>query len=888
MIRSLFLLIALLFVTDVPLAHADGYITQIAQCRSGQTRGGDYDATTGYYGWTCGNYNWSAEVGGVDSNGVSKYGSPTTVGGNSWIMTCLGDGKGDKGTLYEQAACVYAGEKIRMYSMADIQLAVENAKPHGGKTFLPAGLYHDSYCGKQPNGTANGCPVLKSEPSMQVRKFTVWGGRELIGEGPDLSGPLDNGRQGTVLISDHNQDDETDGFPDDWPAGASDFKLIACGSFGNTCSYLGGHWAWHLGRSYTVVPCAWPSGATGCDTDTATQIATYDRMSFTMIARGEEATSILADPTAVGPDSTGSGSVCINNAIATSGVCSGNVKVQCTNDTETRTGDSTGGCPGALGQCIGYADAIEQVLETNSKHFLYAGYRTKEKTKYAGKTTGSTQSTSLGTGTSKVYYTTINTVGATCSSTGRLVETGSLSSANLQAGGPTDFPIYAQSAQHDTFWVLDPEQTSNYDGGISDLTVMPAQWSGRAAVTGNASTACSTAETDNNCDELEKVNLSGDFGGTWKNIASWFGGGGNAATYAFSEADGNPTNLNGRVTESFFAVGRGLLTDGSGWEFDHNTIISWDGGSTSLLKLNFSPNARTHHITVVNSNANALFTSQSAGMHEVSDFTIIGSEFPQGLVSTRGGSNFRATNFRGWGNVGPIVEIAPESTRDVYNVVVRDMFFENHRIASASHTGAIEFTDFAGAFSSPTFGGFIDVSNVSVEYMGGQNSTLDQVCGIFFDGGLGTDAAAASGSGRTIDDVRNVLSLKNIDVSVVTGSTPVEATSMFCFGDGSNALVTAAASTTPWGSVRGPLPSWQGLTLNAVPFPDNPYRSISAAAAGDCGVNVPFGTVVLVHDLASTACGETAGLLNSTASDGSNAVGYCGCKATGAWGAPIP
>ena len=57
-------------------------------CRSGTVKGGGLDAATGLYAWTCGNYNWSAEVGGIDANGVSDYDTPTTVGGNGWRQTC--------------------------------------------------------------------------------------------------------------------------------------------------------------------------------------------------------------------------------------------------------------------------------------------------------------------------------------------------------------------------------------------------------------------------------------------------------------------------------------------------------------------------------------------------------------------------------------------------------------------------------------------------------------------------------------------------------------------------------------------------------------------------------------------------------------------------------
>ncbi len=65
----------------------------MAACRTGLVRGGEYEATTNSYGWTCANYPWSAERGGIAS-GVASYLAPTTSGGNAYWLTGTGVGTG--------------------------------------------------------------------------------------------------------------------------------------------------------------------------------------------------------------------------------------------------------------------------------------------------------------------------------------------------------------------------------------------------------------------------------------------------------------------------------------------------------------------------------------------------------------------------------------------------------------------------------------------------------------------------------------------------------------------------------------------------------------------------------------------------------------------------
>ena len=85
------------------LSGADAFGAEsFAACATGTVKGFGFDATTLEYETTCGNYNWSAESGGVDGSGVGSYATPTTPGGNSEYLTCLapGVGQSDAGVVF--------------------------------------------------------------------------------------------------------------------------------------------------------------------------------------------------------------------------------------------------------------------------------------------------------------------------------------------------------------------------------------------------------------------------------------------------------------------------------------------------------------------------------------------------------------------------------------------------------------------------------------------------------------------------------------------------------------------------------------------------------------------------------------------------------------------
>lgn len=892
-------------------------LTPFDLCRTGAIPGGNYNSETELYDWTCGNYNWSSRLGGIDSDGVSQYGKPTTEGGNSWIMECTADGVGNAAgrpssqqpTSYEQGVCLHAGERIKMYSMADIALAIDNVKPQGGKVYLPEGLYHDAYCGRQPDGTPNGCPITKHDPTKQLRKWTVWGGRSLLGEAPDRDGPYEGKRTGTVLLADHGNDPaKGSNFKGNWGDGSTAFENITGGA-GN---YTGGHWAWFFGMKPEFQLCFWPAGGHGCVTTGNSAFNVYESVAvFPIGGRGDTSGVILENIDT--PNTTASTPIraCIDNQLSTSGVCSGNMDVRCTDDSDVRTSELAGGCPGTLGTCIGYADAIERVLSTEDVgegklSTLVAEIATNQKNRYAGVASANgEQDLEVGAGvTTKAFYAEIAQVSATTcdSGNGRYVEFGQTGNNVFQKAALTDFPSYDITNQPGSFVVHKRRDLDNSVGKVADLTVMPANWSGRTSAN-NVDAECGVggAATGNEsggiaCDSVEKVNFSGGYGGAWENVVSWYGGGG--AGNQFSEQDGDPSGQGGVVRNSLFAQGEGLLSDESGWYWEDNVVQDWAAAGSCIFKVGFGSTFGHTRTRILNSYAGDVYCFQRAAGGYLRDLQFVGTEAVGSLFNFEGGRNVVVDGVTGWGNVGRVVDfqVIPRSgsdgpfDEDMWNIRVANLTLEAHALSqTTAMQGLIVFSDGNGASPAGGYHGWLDIENFSVESAGQAGSAVvDQYCGVFFGGLTGDDSDAQNGSGRVVDDMRNHLRINKMDVAYwdIDGDS---AAFPFCFGN------TTAADQNPedanvitdiWDpSIAGPFPSWTSYRVQNVPVIDQPYTSMTSEEAGDCGDLLP-GVRVLVHDSdVRGACedSDADGLMDPEAADNSGLLSICECTAAGTW-----
>ena len=297
-------------------------------CADGTLKGAGYDSDNDCYAEVCLNYNWSAEIGGGT---YPLYDQPTTVGGNSWTMTCTGDGTAEPGGAVidgnpvEELICLTAGEEIKMYAMADAMLGQSRACD-GGTAYLPSGAYQNAGCGQQADGTNNACPVLPTFPYHSQRRIQAMRGVKWIGSGAQWVDPASNGRDSTkaIWVDDHDKDGSS-------PGGTHDLDRNDDG---------GQFWGW----SHTSGP--W-KGENWCYTNDDTEPITCGlipddvngskgKVGFgTYATRGVMLGTLDADI----------GYVCVENDITKTGTCSNNRRIRCDTNTPTpRTNGQSAAC----------------------------------------------------------------------------------------------------------------------------------------------------------------------------------------------------------------------------------------------------------------------------------------------------------------------------------------------------------------------------------------------------------------------------------------------------------------------------------------------------------------------------------------------------------------
>lgn len=111
---------------------------RFAACDKG-IPGGDFDPSSGLYGWTCGNYNFG-------------------TAGAAYQIACSGDGTASGYTGPGATACLRSGETFNIGALHTIGAAVDRTRS-GGTVYLPNGIYVDTGCGTLADGTTRAeCP----------------------------------------------------------------------------------------------------------------------------------------------------------------------------------------------------------------------------------------------------------------------------------------------------------------------------------------------------------------------------------------------------------------------------------------------------------------------------------------------------------------------------------------------------------------------------------------------------------------------------------------------------------------------------------------------------------------------------------------------------------
>jgi hypothetical protein len=777
--------------------------------------------------------------------------------------------------------CMSDDETIKMYSGADLLLAIDHTEP-GGSIYLPEGIYHDGYCGAQQDGTENNCVLARSPNNTQFARKVSWhNGKKVKGEGAIQNWLAGEARTtGTWWITDLGNDDVANGTDDLAGDGLSDTLLS---------TWEGAHWAMRMGTSdgdAEVTLCVRDATDPDCQPRSATSQWSYG------FSHWGDLSTIIEDATFSA--SQASSRLCIDNTISTTGTCSGDRRIQCTTNTGNRLTDSTGSCQfdfdgdgvfgetdEDLGTCEGFVDAIETDLAAGED--LYSWFKTNTQEVYSSDLTADLSTRGL------YSLTSIESVeGSTCATTGKYVEFSRAEDAANDTLWPFAFLTFDISAQgNDNIWVTNSERAFNNGGEWTGMNLMPAHYIG-STVCGNGAgdvTGYSAGTNEIECDEIELVALGAGTGGRFHHN-SIYNAGGDAGSWFFATIDGNSAALHTEVDHNYMKNGFGLGTDSSAWWWHDNVWEDWETDSGGIIAANFHHGGLMENEIFRRITGSHLMQCQGGYGGVYRDWIIEKSDFGVGGIRTNGCINATFDGFRWFGlTSGNVVAVDSETTADqAWGNKFLNFTVQGWAGANSKPLGAITFTDYNSSSWEGAIGTHI-FENWRVQTIS-DNSAGGNTCLVFLDAGSGADGDAANGSGRSVDEDRKNLHLRNLDLETMGAAGTHHA---ICAGDdGTNIQEADDAGMLTWKGLTGEMPVWQNLSVDQVPIPDNPWKSISAAQAGDCGGFIDGIVVRVYDDTAVGACTDAGadGILDGGGS--SSSVCVCdpaGDSADGAWAA---
>lgn len=861
---------------------------QFDLCRSGMVKGGGYDAVTDTYAWTCGNYPWSAEKGGRDANNVGAFDTPTTVGGNAYDVTCTGFAVPD-------TACRYSGQTLRVNFMADAMLAQDMTAPNG-EVYFPANTYVHRGCGEQANGTNNACPVLRA-PNDTYQNFGVsFGVRGItwVGEGMDADGLVIGGVSGTAFLNDTG-----DAFD-----GLDPSEVLSSVVLSNRPLLLG--------LDADVNRC-FPHASGGCIADPALAAQRWrPDMSSTI------AVYLLPYADATSNNTT----LCFDNreTAGVFGVCSGDHRISCDDDTDCSAY--------SMGSCIGAVDAAAARFAAGKSTLICYG-----------KSPNRIESAYNQIPVAEIA--TIRSVpGAACGS-GNLGKTVELegwpwSSADFELA-----KIYEQKC-----FMVDEDQAAL--GGIRGVTFAPANNSTYGVLAASAPDADAVSDgtivtivdgttAANSCDDVDGV-LTG--GGTYRQTCKAVAGDWNPAACHTTDVllpgcpdtesplsigagigglieysgtwhasnrdqpdtdatvgnamDGFPHQQDVVVRDFVFGLNEGHLTDIGPVHFERvrffrNHAI---GSNESMHKPAFGTRAMMDKtIFEQNTGYGRLVGLNNAGRGLVIRNTISNGNEASSLIEARYLYDVLIDGWWSDGDHARFAIVAPGKYTDDYSGVeaftIANVYAENLKMAAsdgnvwgsgagrASGTelgkAAIMFTDYRSA----SFQGRIrDVRLENIHIR-----PAAEACGVAFEE---PDVPASS----VIDDIRMEVSIRGL---YVDGSVAGASTKPLCrFSRASFAVADVDSDLGVFADRYRA--RWEDVSGNTGAFADHPYKQMAATSRTDltCGVDVPVGTVIAIHDDA-TASGTCADAGADDDLDGGGTYpSLCKCSATAVGGGACP
>ena len=840
--RVLALLAALLLVSVTAVADVDKYgggggggtsggnASAREACSDGTVLGFGLNAVTGLYQETCGNYKWSAVFGGVDGNGVGDYATATTTGGNGEKVTCsaAATGESDRHGAVTPTACKAAGTVVMFNAMADLMLAQDHTVP-GGIVYLPEfidGLpaaYHFAGCGQQLDGsTANNCPVLKAPNNRhEQRSAQAIKGIHIVGGGTDwgrMQRASTEPHVGTYVLNDGGCDVSASCVPTNGQDRNGDAVTV----------YLNN------------IESGLREGATPCVPHTdGTCIAQTSQVAVRASKYGSTTTVLTA--------TTNEANICLDNRLATTGVCEEKPTIRCTSDPNC---DFTGGGGLDYGTCLGWASKLEDALTDGEIEAALVYVRNPL-------CDGLDEDSCAGV--AGAYSTPVMIREP------RLTNCDGTNGRNFAFGpvlaGDRVWPLEMSSVPVGTEVVLiDETMIGPRGGGWENLSIMHNDYL--------TSSACAVG-TEAACDRgtLAKLRLG------------WWQGYRNVSFHECSREVNSCVDGGGwpAVLEDFlfnrFHVG---VWSDVAYPYYRNGVI-WNSSTASSGINVFSGRAFLDNIefTSVQCGSGCVSTGRSRSV-VMDRFRFHNVRGPLGMLRISRSGLVSASGWTFDGVEGSAVTIDPTDAEEHSVVTLTDF--------KAIGQGAIEDSASSGK-AMVVFTPFTDATPGTYRKVVIDDFYLqtheDEACLFFFDV-----------NEQTLEDSFNRVVLKNSNVDGLGGAN-VE---VVCASDfTANGGLDDRADSNTFGGIFAAdrYPVMVNLSTNGVSRPDWPYSTITAAANQtdryDCDL-LPQGSVVAIHDATAVgACAEVdgpgagagQGILDGAGTNGTMAV--CVCDGAGTW-----
>jgi hypothetical protein len=845
-------------------------------CRSGNTKGGGYDTTTGRYAWTCGNYNWGQVQGFNDA---------------SYYVDCTGDGT-------PHTSCLRDGEKRLINSLYRAGLAPYYTKD-GGTVFFPKfsgkehGIYVFTGCGPSSDSTENACPN-PYDPEIEAlthrsyaHKVSVirFGQRGVtaVAEGlpevvdgksatPELKGVWfvnDVGNDGADGPASAARDGVDDQFVPEWVFGVgyanatgsqycidSGDGTFACDltpSFDNTAAWA---YLWtteHFSDYGTNGKLVANIDLNNHSSDEAS--GCFQNGIGVCSADNREPCNSTSDCAA---------GTCTINETTTSATCELDRSVRCWNLT-AGANRSDGGCESDdesvdLGTCQPFVDALQADIETSGKDYhLLAVYGACDGTPDDAVDATLCEASDYVTPITIRSFDQALTTACGAIEAAEEINFGTTSLHPNATAGEDENSFFAQryviagsngDGRQERFF---PIEWSKYDlngAGMDGFGFMPADWYGRSTCESGDDT--DSADDQPACDTAALMNHMVGWGGAIRNFI------------ALNASGINKGNVDGAIGAMFplFADGtiqygrRNTYTDPNhGWTYDNVTFLENYSAATGFNF--FGPLVRVINSKFIgNYAAPLIFGGNAAGIY---------------------GVQFRDVEFTGNSSAGNSPVLLAGGS---------DYEFSGLRVLTDRDEGFFRFTPGGSAYGAREFIKNVSIRDVTYKSLG------DTVTGFaYFD--CSTDVAASGEfvQGVTFDNIHATYFSNNrvplvavVDAdancqvmeragSVTIRNSTVDSRVGGCiFAHGGNCDTATGNAWGPndasdWTAIAtsSTLPRMEGNAAMNVSVPDWNYNTVAAADVPDCQV-LPDGFTVAIRDdiTAAGTCGDATsnGLLD--------------------------